>query len=149
MAAGSARRGVTTMPTTTPIPTPTPTLKPTPTPAPAPTTMLAARLQAMVERELEAVDRVLAVLAPENPEEGERAARTLASLARALRELAALRAADHEAEAETADDDDPIPRDIDEFRRELARRIEAFVGERAHGGVPDGSQAALERLSRP
>lgn len=107
----------------------------------------AARVQAMVERELDAVERVLAALSADDPGEGERSARTLASLARTLRELSAMSGAEPTAET-ASDDDDAIPRDLDEFRRELARRIEAFVGERPDGGVPDDADGALERPSR-
>ncbi|HWL04414.1 MAG TPA: hypothetical protein VNQ99_05680 [Xanthobacteraceae bacterium] len=69
--------------------------------------------------------------------ERERDARTLAVLARTLRELANGEAATDTPPPAATDDPDPIPRGIDEFRRELARRIEAFVGEEPHGGVSD------------
>jgi hypothetical protein len=65
------------------------------------------------------------------PAERERDARMLAVLVKTLRELAALDESHKDAaRAVQADptDDDPVPRDIDEFRRELARRIQAFVG---------------------
>ena len=97
--------------------------------------VLAASLQAAVERELKAVECVLGMLGPSDRGESERMARTLASLARTLRQVALLNAGE-EGMAANDSDDDPIPRDIDEFRRELARRIEAFVGERADGEIP-------------
>jgi hypothetical protein len=34
------------------------------------------------------------------------------------------------AAAKPADDDDPVPANIDEFRTELARRINKFIGDR-------------------
>jgi hypothetical protein len=76
------------------------------------------------------------------PDERERDARVLAVLAKTLRELAALDQANSDAAARAAlsqsddADDDPVPRDIDEFRRELARRIHAFVDSRGGAGLP-------------
>jgi hypothetical protein len=87
---------------------------------------LAARIQRSVERELDAVERALAHIAPGDGSEAERTARTLASLARTLREVVAL---DSQSSAET-DDDDAGPRDLDEFRRELARRMDAIIARR-------------------
>jgi hypothetical protein len=76
--------------------------------------------------------------AGQGPDERERDARVLAVLAKTLRELAALDQANTGAAAPPADDadDDPMPRDIDEFRRELARRIHAFVDSRGGAGLP-------------
>jgi hypothetical protein len=108
----------------------------------------AMRVHDMVARELDAVERVLDVLAPEGPNDAERAARTLASIARTLRELSLMNDTGDEPEAATADDDDDIPRDLDEFRRELARRIDAFVDERTGGGLPDGGGAGMEHGPR-
>jgi hypothetical protein len=121
--------------------------------APRPREATAARVHSMVERELDAVERVLAALAPDDPGNAERAARALASIARTLRDLSQMNAAggdvtDEGPEATTADDDDPPPRDLDEFRRELARRIDAFLGEGTDGGFPDGDEAGLERAPR-
>ena len=76
------------------------------------------------------------------PDERERDARVLAVLAKTLRELAVLDQANTDAAARAAPpqpddaDDDPVPRDIDEFRRELARRIHAFVASRGGAGLP-------------
>lgn len=114
---------------------------------------VAGRVHSMVARELDAVERVLDVLAPEGPNDAERAARTLASIARTLRELSLMNRAGTDftgegPEAATDDDDDPVPRDLDEFRRELARRINAFVDDRTGGGLPDGHDAGMERGPR-
>lgn len=87
---------------------------------------LAARIQRSVERELDAIERVLDLLQPQNGNEAERAARTLAALARTLREVATL---DTDPAAEPDHDDDAGPRDMEEFRRELTRRIEAIIAE--------------------
>jgi AcrR family transcriptional regulator len=88
---------------------------------------LAARIQHSIERELDAIEKVLDLLQPQNGNEAERAARTLAALARTLREVANL---DTDPSAEPDDDDDAGPRDMDEFRRDLARRMEAIVAAR-------------------
>ena len=65
----------------------------------------------------------------QQPDERERDARMLAVLVKTLRELSALDEFQG-ATPTTAGDDDEVPRDIDEFRRELARRIDAFVAAR-------------------
>jgi hypothetical protein len=62
------------------------------------------------------------------------AARALGSLTRTLRELNELLGR-HSA---TVVDDDPPPEDIDEFRNELARRINAFVASRTAGDTETG-----------
>src|SRR5450631_856034 len=90
---------------------------------------IAARVQDVVERELKAVERVLDVLGPSDRGEAECTARTLASLSRTLRELAFINRTEETATSDDHDDD-AIPRDIDEFRYELARRIHAFVDAR-------------------
>jgi hypothetical protein len=71
-------------------------------------------------------------------------ARLLAVLVKTLRELAALDQANRAAATTNAagaaraepEDDDPVPRDIDEFRRELARRIQTFVSNEHGRAVP-------------
>jgi hypothetical protein len=87
---------------------------------------VAVRILEAVEIELDAVQRVLEVLDPGDKDEAERTARTLASLARTLREAAALNQPE-EAASHDDPDDDPVPGDIDEFRRELARRLQGLV----------------------
>lgn len=100
-------------------------------------------LERTVERELDAIEKILARLprGDDRAMQAERAARTLASLTRTLNEVQRLRRAQAAngptpAQTESADDDD-MPRDIDEFRRELARRIDAFVAGRSDPPVPD------------
>lgn len=102
-------------------------------------TALALRLQSAVERELSAIDRVLATLGRADSLEAERAARVLASLARTLREIVTL--STPESAADDDADDDAIPRDMDEFRRELARRMDAFASARAGAGVRNDAEA--------
>ncbi len=87
---------------------------------------LAPRLQSAVARVLPAIEATLAKLAagPQRPRELEQTARALGALMRTLRELNALLAQQPPPAAPY--DDDDMPEDIDAFRAELARRIEAF-----------------------
>lgn len=104
---------------------------------------LAARIQNAAEREIEAIERLLAVMAPADNAEADRTARTLASVARALREIAALNQPEEVAPPDEADPD-PVPSDIDEFREALARRIESFIAARRaanDGGVSGDANA--------
>jgi hypothetical protein len=88
------------------------------------------RLQGAVARVLPAIEATVARLAagPMPPREMERAARTLTSLTRTLRELNEL-LSQHQARP-ACDCDDDMPEDIDAFRIELARKIDAFVASR-------------------
>jgi hypothetical protein len=106
-------------------------------------TALAARLQCTVERSLDAVDRVLEKVGPADEAGAERSSRTLAAVARTLHEMAAFTTPEEVTPPDDADDD-PIPRDIDEFRRELTRRIGRFIEARRAGAArlladPEGS----------
>ena len=69
--------------------------------------------------------------------ESERSARTLATLARTLEVLARIRSG-LSPENESPDDDD-MPLDLEEFRFELARRIDAFVKSRTEPADGDGT----------
>jgi hypothetical protein len=102
------------------------------------------RLQNAVARVLPAIEATLTQLATHShrPREMEQAGRALASLTRTLRELNALLA----QHAAAAQDDDDMPKDIDAFRFELARRIDAFVESR-RGEAADG--APSEATSTP
>jgi hypothetical protein len=103
---------------------------------------IADRLERAVERELAAVEIMRATLGPEPqpPADAERTARTLERLTDTLFKVRRLRL----PEAQTAGqyDDTDMPRDIDEFRRKLARRIEAFVRSRTDGAVPPAGGAS-------
>lgn len=88
-----------------------------------------ARIFMVAEQEMEAVARIARVIAPQNQIEAEHSARTLANLARTMREVKALFEPDRKTPQEDAADDD-TPRDIDEFRRELANRIRRIVDAR-------------------
>ncbi|HSI42395.1 MAG TPA: hypothetical protein VLA00_17755 [Xanthobacteraceae bacterium] len=84
---------------------------------------LIARLAARVEREIAAVEQLIAAagLQPGAGNDAERAARTLAVLVRTLRELAALE------RAEPPSEDEEEPRDADTYRRELAATLDRLL----------------------
>ncbi|MCW5691855.1 MAG: hypothetical protein KIT48_05785 [Pseudolabrys sp.] len=90
---------------------------------------LAHRMLVVAERELDGIERIVAVLRLSDPLEAEHGARTLASVSRVLRDISLLTNAGNET---PSDDDaiDPVPRDVDEFRNELARRIRNLSEER-------------------
>ena len=90
---------------------------------------LAAKFHAAVAAQLEAIERIAKIIKPSNQSEIEPVARASASVARSLRETKALIQPDNEAAADgdDIDDADPIPRDIDTFRDELARRIRGII----------------------
>jgi hypothetical protein len=92
------------------------------------------RIERLVERELDAEEaaRTTLGLLPRAPADAERCARTLATLTQTLHALARLRGG---LAPDQGLPDDDMPRDIDEFRRELARRICAFVESRTGGGL--------------
>jgi hypothetical protein len=96
-------------------------------PEPATGVKLIERVTGSIERELGAIERLIGV-APKKGQrtETERRARTLASLARTLAELRRLRG-DESGEHKRRADDDAIPRDLDELRRALSRRLERMV----------------------
>ena len=85
------------------------------------------RLQSAVIRVLPAIEATIARLAagPQHPREMEQAARALGALMRTLRELNAL-LSQHNAQA-GADLYDDMPADMDAFREQLARRLEAIM----------------------
>ncbi|MET0671774.1 MAG: hypothetical protein ABWY66_17420 [Xanthobacteraceae bacterium] len=77
------------------------------------------------------------------PKVVERDARALAVLVR-LRELSVFAdmrkpSARREDQPEAENDDTP-PRDLDELRRELSRRMQSLIDERTGGGVPRGPE---------
>ncbi|WP_458756659.1 hypothetical protein ACSVBT_12835 [Afipia sp. TerB] len=106
-------------------------------PPPAPVAVMLGRVSIAIERELTQIERIVGGVRVKTAErtEAERRARTLASLARTLREVMQLRAGE-----EKKQDDDAVPRDIGEFRRQLARRLEQLAAEAkaAHPGTDHG-----------
>lgn len=107
-------------------------------PPPAPVAVMLGRVSLAIERELTQIERIVGGIRtkPAERTEAERRARTLASLARTLREVMQLRAGE-----EKKQDDDAVPRDISEFRRQLARRLEQLAAEAkaAHPGTDHGA----------
>ena len=101
-----------------------------------PDTSAIDRLEAAVLRELSVVERMRASMRDEplRPADAERTARTLSVLTETLAKLRRLRlgSAPHSG----PDHDDDIP-DIDAFRLDLARRIEAFVASQPDDECPE------------
>ena len=101
----------------------------------APAQTVADRLEQAVEKELAAVELRRATLGPEPmaPADAERTVRTLERLTETLFKVRRLRLPESMATGQVALSD--MPKDIDEFRHALARRIEAFVRSRADARV--------------
>ncbi len=97
-------------------------------------TSMVARVSDAIERELSKIERIVGNplrMAPAQRIETESRARVLASLARTLKEVMRLGEQERAGDATTkAADDDAVPRDLDEFRRELSRRLEGIVAGR-------------------
>ena len=99
---------------------------------------LVTRLWHTAEQQVRDIERCLAA-AGQPPADRERDARALAVLVKTLRELAAMDRQDGDAakpEPNARNDEDV--RDIDEFRRDLARQMDAIVAgraDRAAGGT--------------
>lgn len=112
----------------------------------AATASAAERIAELVQKELAAAEVMRAQLRAGDcaPIDAERMARTLSTLTQTLQTLQRLRA----GETRRSNDDD-IPRDINEFRRELARRIDAFVASRTGGADAGGDPGAMVDRSRP
>ncbi len=99
------------------------------------------RIEHLVVQQIEAEEAARAQLGGKRraATASERSARTLATLTQTLHALQRLRAGAL-PDQETLHDDD-LPRDIDEFRRDLARRIDAFVASRTDAADADGDCA--------
>ncbi len=95
----------------------------------------AERLQGAVIAVLANIEAIIARVGAGRAQasENERAARALAALTRTLRELKAFQTHPQEPQADDTVDD------IDEFRRALARKIDAFVATHG-GGIRDGAE---------
>lgn len=91
--------------------------------------VLIDRITSTIERELLRIERMLGLSKVKDGKrsEAESRARTLASLARTLAEVRRIRAAEDKPSA----DDRVAPRDLDDFRRALSRRLEQMVGSAA------------------
>jgi hypothetical protein len=106
---------------------------------------LAHHIMATTRDVLDAVQRVIVNIAPGDQAATDHCARTLASVSRSLRDIAALNKPEEVTPPDEADDD-PVPRDMDEFRYELARRIRGFIEARrlGAGGVSAQPEAKME-----
>lgn len=101
------------------------------------------RLEALVVQEIAAAEQARAQVTDKRQlaKTSEKAARNLATLSQTLRTLQQMRTG-KPLEPEMNDDDD-MPRDLDEFRHALARRIEAlFEGEADAGDADAHSESA-------
>lgn len=102
------------------------------------------RVQLAIARELARIEAIIDdPSAPLAHSDAERTARTLATLARTLKEITQLGVLKKKAKAKKtlsgkskSPHDEPMPRDLDEFRRELARRLDALVA----GSAPASSE---------
>lgn len=94
---------------------------------------MVGRVSDAIERELSKIELIIGSrMIPAQRIEAESRARVLASLARTLKEVMRLREQERAGDdIIKAADDDAVPRDLDEFRRELSRRLEGMVAGRA------------------
>lgn len=103
-------------------------------------TALVTRMWRTAERQVEEIEERLKAAGLELAER-ESNARTLAVVARTLRELSAFDEAEKARgkEASKDNDDDAMPRNVDDLRQALARKLEAFVAGRS-GRIPGGAE---------
>jgi hypothetical protein len=90
---------------------------------------LVGRLWRTAERQVRDIEERLKGVSQESSDR-ERDARALAVMVKTLRELAAFDEAHPAAQTRTEPVDDDEPRDMDEFRRELARKMDAIIARR-------------------
>lgn len=108
------------------------------------------RLERAVLAELATIEAMRTTLGtlPQKSANAARTVRTLSLLTQTLQHLQRLRAGQAlQARTGLNDHDDDMPRDIEQFRRDLARRIDAFVASRtdASGGGGDADEPGLDR----
>jgi hypothetical protein len=106
---------------------------------------LIARLWRTAERQVRDIEYRLGKKLQE-PGERERDARVLAAMVKTLRDLSAFDRAHSEAAGTTdsaSKHDEPVPRDVDELRRELARRVDILRQRRAAAGRPGDGEPEL------
>jgi predicted secreted protein len=87
----------------------------------------------LAEIEMTVIERGLRLLNPKTEAQSERVARIVASFNRSFHEIAAIAIPDDVPADDPAQEQ--FPRDIDELRSELARRIHALVDPRRASGV--------------
>jgi len=105
--------------------------------APANMDALKDRIRTMIGNEIIEAERILARTGPAGSRvrDSERSARTLASLARTLNELKRLEASGLAAPSK-ADEDDEIEFDAEEYRREIARRLDELAAAEGRPRTP-------------
>jgi hypothetical protein len=103
--------------------------RPQPRPTSEKRAKLVTRLWRAAQRQVDEIERCTA-LKERDGSERERDARALAVLVKTMRELTELDAAGAPKRGAEENADDGFPRDIDELRRELARRMQAIVARR-------------------
>jgi hypothetical protein len=115
-------------------------------PAEAAVAATLARLHRAVDAQLSALEKLRASLGHSKREqrEGDRIAHSLSLLTNAMNTLQRIRC----GIADNSHDDNDIPRDIDEFRFALARRIDAFVESRLNAGDAEGREDRAEGMDR-
>lgn len=99
---------------------------------------LSARVFRAAQAQMTTIENVMQSFQPTGSgPPSERTVRIIAALNRSLREISAMLGREQTPPHEA--DNDPVPRDIDEFRRELARRIRCFIQARRAraAGFPD------------
>ena len=95
---------------------------------------------------MDTIETIQKTLRPTQEIQSERTVRILAALNKALREIAMIARTDQTTFADAADTD-PVPNDLDQFRRELARRIEGLV-DAERRGASEGAGAPAAELAR-
>ncbi len=98
-----------------------------PNPQPPDRAALVRRMWSAADLQVREIEQRLRDETSPAPDDRERDARVLSVLARTLRELSELDAHNPDRETAPDDDDDAVPRDLDELRRSLARKLEALV----------------------
>jgi hypothetical protein len=105
---------------------------------------LVKRIWRTAEAQVRAIEERL-LRAAQPSDERERDARVLAVLGKTLRDLGAFDQtqadAAHRNDASRDNDHDAVPRDVDDLRRELARRVDVLRRRRAAAGAPGGDGA--------
>lgn len=94
---------------------------------------LVERLREAVDKQIGHVDSILSRTDMQLPDEAERTGRMLAGLARTLREMTRL---EMPPPPET-DDDTDMPRNLDDLRRELLRKMDALIAEQSDSATGD------------
>ncbi|HZT26701.1 MAG TPA: hypothetical protein VFA57_13465 [Pseudolabrys sp.] len=101
----------------------------------------AERMRRLIDAVLQVAERTVRVLGPRTAAEAERTGRILALVSRTVQEMNAV--AQGHITADEADSDS-VPRDMDEFRETLARRIRMFIEDESGAAGAGGGEAADE-----